>query len=110
MKNKPFLFLLIIFLILSLIFSLSSFFAFYEVAVEKKLELYPFGTEGSVAGLWQYKNSNNYIIYNLVLGFLWTLVSIMIVISLIKKNFTLGKYSIIFAIIVYSIGRIIENF
>ena len=109
MKNSPLLFVLIFILILSLIFSLASWLEFYEVEILKNIENYPFGAEGPVAGLWHYESAKNYTIYNLVLGILWTFVSILSLISIFNKNLKYSKSLIIFAFIVYVFGIILEN-
>ena len=109
MKNSPLLFVLIFILILSLIFSLASWSEFYEVGILKNVENYPFGAEGPVAELWHYESAKNYTIYNLVLGILWTFVSVLSLISIFNKNLKYSKSLIIFAFIVYIFGRILEN-
>ena len=57
----------------------------------KNVENYPFRAEGPVAGLWQYESAKNYTIYNLVLGILWTFVSILSLISIFNKNLKYSK-------------------
>ena len=103
MKNSPLLFVLIFILILSLIFSLASWSEFYEVGILKNVENYPFGA------LCQYESAKNYTIYSLVLGILWTFVSVLSLISIFNKNLKYSKSLIIFAFIVYVFGRILEN-
>ncbi|WP_188618480.1 hypothetical protein [Cloacibacterium rupense] len=79
------------------------------MGILKNVENYPFGAEGPVAGLWQYESAENYTVYNLVLGILWTLVSVLSLISIINKNLKYSISLIIFVFIVYVFGRILEN-
>ncbi len=98
----------IVLFFVSLFFSWMNLSEYYDVAIQNKIELYPFGGEGPVAGLWQYESAKNYATYSLILGALWTLITFSFIFTIIKRNTIFFRISIISAIMVYILGLILQ--
>ena len=84
---------------------------FYNVAVLQETDSYPFGSEGPVAGAWQYQNKENYIIFLLISAVLYSANALLLTVALFRKDATLIKWSIsLFALIVLVLFMLQGNY
>lgn len=81
----------------------------YNVAVLNDTGFYPFGSEGPVAGIWQYENKENYIAFNLMTVFMYIITSLIVIVGLSRKNNIILKYSIITFLSTFLILHIIQE-
>ncbi len=68
---------------------------FYNVAVLQETDFYPFGSEGPVAGMWQYENEVNYITFTLIEITMGIFLILLVTIGLLRKNIFLLKCAMI---------------
>lgn len=93
-----------------LICIISGFFAFiflyeyYNVGILKEYSEYPFGAEGPVAGVWHYKNADNYSMYCLIFGCVSAMILFLNLIVLFKKNQKLMKLGITIFVLAFIIN------
>ena len=84
---------------------------FYNVAVLQETDSYPFGSEGPVAGAWQYQNKENYIIFFIISAVLYSANALLLTVALFRKDATLIKWSIsLFALIVLVLFMLQGNY
>lgn len=95
--------------IISAFFTFISFDEYYTVAILKQTSEYPFGSEGPVAGTWQYENESNYSLYNLISGLFYAVVMLLTLIAFVKRNLKLMRFGIICFLLTFVILFIIQE-
>ncbi|MGC4129901.1 MAG: hypothetical protein QM564_10230 [Bergeyella sp.] len=87
-------FCVVLICVISAFFAFMSFHEYYNVGILKEYSEYPFGAEGPVAGVWHYKNADNYVLYNLIFGCVSAIILLLNLISFFEKNQKLMKLGI----------------
>ena len=90
-------------------FIIMSISEYYNVAILQDYLLYPFGSEGPVAGAWQYENKENYITFNVITTILYLVNLLVLAVALLRKNITLLKWSFIIFVSIFFILRILQG-
>ena len=111
MKNylpNVYIFSSVLIVIVCVAFIIMSISEYYNVAIVQDSLLYPFGSEGPVAGTWQYENKENYITFNAITIILFLVNLLVLTIGLLIKNITLLKWSIIIFVLIFLILHILQ--
>ncbi len=81
----------------------------YNVGILNGIEFYPFGSEGPVAGIWQYENKENYTNFNIVTMFLSFINVVLVLVGLLNNSSGVLKFSYISFVSTFLILHIIQE-
>ncbi len=82
---------------------------FYNVAILQEAEDYPFGSEGPVAGAWQYENKVNYTIFISIQIIMCVFLILLAAIGLVRKNVFIVKFAMIMFSVSFVLLHIIQG-